>query len=127
MLSFAYNYFLIEFTELLRTVSDICLSYYFNYFFIPLLGLIGAIIGGLLSYLGTHQVYKKQLQNERKNIAKAIDIDLNAISDSVYFDIFYKIYKNGGKKIPEKIDQKFIDEKITLSGCLRTILNSTIG
>ena len=78
------------------------------------IGLVGAVIGGLLAYYGSKNAYKHQLKIERKNIAKAIDIDLDTISESVYFGVFYKNYKKGNTKIPEKIDQKYIDEKTTL-------------
>jgi Mn2+/Fe2+ NRAMP family transporter len=39
------------------------------------IGFVGALIGGLLSYLSTKQVYKYQLKNESKIIAKALDIN----------------------------------------------------
>lgn len=63
-----------------------------NLFFIPMLGLIGAIVGGLLSYLGSRHAYKDQLKYDIKNIAKAIDLDLQTIKKSSTFSTAYHHY-----------------------------------
>jgi hypothetical protein len=49
------------------------------------IGFIGAVIGGLFSFLGVYLVYKRQLDNDRRNVAKAIDIDLKTLFESVSF------------------------------------------
>jgi len=85
------------------------------------IGFIGTLVGGLLSYLGSKNAYKYQLKLEHKNIAKAIDIDLNTIFESPNFKFYYNAYNNdmvNGTKIDTSqyviMPDKLYDEKTGL-------------
>lgn len=88
-------------------------------FLLAILVLVGACIGGYWSYRGSHDVIKKQLENEQKNIAKAIDIDLKNISTSIEFNTQYTFYKKTKdypaeifeKIIPSELEKKFYNDK----------------
>jgi hypothetical protein len=74
-------------------------------FILAILVLVGACIGGYWSYRGSQDAIKNQLENERKNIAKIIDIDLKNIYKSLYFDLQYSYLKDF--KNIEKIEEDF--------------------
>jgi hypothetical protein len=63
-------------------------------FILAILVLAGACIGGYWSYRGSQDAIKNQLENERKNIAKIIDLDLKNIYKSIYFNIHYTYLKD---------------------------------
>jgi hypothetical protein len=59
-----------------------------------IIGFVGAVIGGLLSFLGSYLAYKGHIKGEQRNIATALDIDLKNIHDSSNFNFYYNAYKN---------------------------------
>lgn len=63
-------------------------------FILAVLVLVGACIGGYWSYRGSQDAIRNQLLNERKNIAKALDIDLKTIYESPNFSFYYNSFKN---------------------------------
>jgi len=82
---------------------------------------LGAIIGGYLSYHGSIEVYKNQLKNEQKNIARAIDIDLKAILEYPTFRLYYMLhnynkYDDRDESLPKDmtLTNKFYDDKTIL-------------
>jgi hypothetical protein len=64
-----------------------------NDFMLAFLVLIGASIGGYLSYRGSQDAIKNQSKYEVKNIAKAIELDLQTIKKSPAFETAYILYK----------------------------------
>lgn len=77
-------------------------------FMLAILVLIGACIGGYWSYRGSQDAVKNQLENERKNIAKIIDLDLKNIYRSIYFNIHYTYLKDVRNIDTIKNDFKYI-------------------
>lgn len=54
---------------------------------------LGAIVGGCLAVAGSMHLYDIQKHDEQKNIAKAIEIDLDSINNSLVFSPYYYSYK----------------------------------
>lgn len=78
--------------------------------FIGFLGaIIGAIVGGTLSYYGSYKLNEKQLKYEQKNIAKSIDVDLKNVSEYTHFNEYYKFHKNDDL---EKEESLLLDIKL---------------
>ena len=77
-------------------------------FILAFLVLVGACIGGYWSYRGSQDVFKKQLENEMKNIAKLIDMDLKNIYDFPYFYDYYDAHKYDDLTINDAISVKDI-------------------
>jgi hypothetical protein len=75
------------------------------------IGFIGALVGGLLSYIGVQQVYKNQINDEKKAIAKAIDIDLKTLYDSPFFS---RSYNRALKIVKFKPDENALEMAIPL-------------
>jgi hypothetical protein len=69
------------------------------------IGFVGALIGGLLSYLGVYHVHKNQLKNESKNIAKAIELDLQTIKENKYFSTAYFFYTKNPTTVSDIISE----------------------
>lgn len=90
-------------------------------FILAILVLIGACIGGYWSYRGSQDAIKKQFENEKKTIAKVIDIDLKNIYESPYFYKYYDAHKyddltkNDAMSIEDiKLPGKLYDDKTLL-------------
>jgi hypothetical protein len=64
-----------------------------------LIGFIGLILGALLSFSGNYVLYHEQQSDELKNIAKALDMDIAKIDESItpfYNDYVLKPYPKPG-------------------------------
>ena len=65
---------------------------------------IGAIVGGSATFLGSYYLWKQQQEKEFKNIANALVIDLERIYNSNY--AWWNIYKN--KRYPPGLNENSI-------------------
>lgn len=59
-----------------------------------IIGLLGVIIGGGITIYGSYMLYQDQQHDEQKNIAKAFDIDITKVNESItpIYDSYAKHY-----------------------------------
>jgi hypothetical protein len=60
--------------------------------------ILGAYIGGSMVTSNEQKMYYEQLHDEQKNIAKAIEIDINGLNNSITFYPYYTLYKTKSMK-----------------------------
>jgi hypothetical protein len=85
-----------------------------NYFFTPFIGLIGAIIGGVLSYFGSVHTHKNQIKEERKTTAKAFKLDIETVEKSPIFNTAYILYSKYPDTPPGRLQCPFYNKETGL-------------